>query len=144
MTRAKVEREVAAAVLAGTDPAVELLRNGLRTLAAVRHELRTALTAAFKRKGTRDYVWTKLPHGGKLLVHLRYGAHTSAGMPRPLVTVVRARSGKKAAAHGIDNAVGLLTDRLGSNVVAINSALLAIERARRQCYALAEESTRWL
>ena len=154
MTRAKVEREVAAAVLGGDQPVPKLLRAGLITVARVRERLHEALESAFERSGTRDYVWTALPRGGKLIVHLRAyqgGSHKRV----PLITLVRARSGKRDTAFGVEvdvnmraprpaGSVELLTERLGSDATAIVRSMLAIERARKQCYALAEEVTRWL
>lgn len=155
MTRAKVEREVAAAVLGGDQPVPQLLRAGLETLQQVRRLLAEPITAALERDGVRDYVWTGLPRGGKLLVHLRDRTR-SQGNRGPIVTIARARSGKREFACNLDTewrpgrakstvgAIDLLTERLGTDVSGIVLTMLAVERARKQCYALAEEATRWL
>lgn len=143
--KARVEREMAVAALSGSDEQIrELIEGGLRSFVGVRSTcysmMKSVLAVAHKR---RHYVATRLPYGANLKILLYAPSSTfPAGREVPIIEITL-RSGGTASTQDAMSASGMLTERIRGNPAAAVKVLLAIERARRQVLALAEEGTRW-
>lgn len=148
MARGRIKKAMALAVLGGHVPSERLILDGLNVLVETRKRLELAgLAAGLDRGDTRGYVRTQLSRKRKVHIHLdprveRRPTGTAKGPP-PLVTIVR-QSGRKEPYRAIGEAKNALTRMLRNNVDDTVRVVLAIERARRQCYHLSEEATRWL
>lgn len=138
-SKVKIERGMAVRTLADQTPAEDLIESGIRAFRGVRQECQgLGLGPAVKARGARSsYVATKLPFGAKLKLPLH------PGDPLGHLTL-RTGSVTSWEAHHYIYLVKELSRRVGSNVDAVVRLLEAIERARRQCFTLCEEATRWL
>lgn len=150
--RANLQREIAAAAIgggSGQEPVHALITRGLSVLRDARRLLRdaglsAALAALRDAKAGRAYVRVALPRGAHARLALQppdFGRIN--GGPRPLVTVYPAR-GNPRASFDVPQAALDLTRLCGTDVEAATRVLLGLERARRRCYELSEEGTRWL
>jgi hypothetical protein len=154
--RKNLEREIAAAALGGgqgTEPILALVTTGLDVLRGTRLTLRAAglkdgLGAVRSSKTGRDYVRVALPRGVTARFHLTPPEPTLingrvAGHMVPLLTILPVQ-GKPRLYFDVPPAAKELARRAGTDVEAASRILLGLERARRRCYELAEEATRWL
>ena len=154
--RKNLEREVVAATLSGgqgTEPILALVTKGLDVLRSTRRTLRDAglteaLSALRSAKAGRSYVRAALPRGAHARFHLtaRDPGRINGfafGLALALVTVHSAR-GATRTHHDVPPAAADLARLVGTDVEAATRILLGLERARRRCYELAEEATRWL
>lgn len=151
--RVNLQREVAAAALGGgrgTEPILVLVTKGFEVFRGVRNTLRDAgLKAgvwslrASKTKVGRDYVRVALPRGVTARLHLTPSPPLGTEHMVPLLTVIPVQ-GKPRLYFDVPTAATELARRAGTDVEAATRILLGLERARRRCYELAEEATRWL
>lgn len=150
--RKNLEREVVAATLSGgqgTEPILALVTKGLDVLRSTRRTLRDAglteaLSALRSAKAGRSYVRAALPRGAHARFHLTArDPGRINGFAFGLVTVHPAR-GATRTHHDVPPAAADLARLVGTDVEAATRILLGLERARRRCYELAEEATRWL
>lgn len=153
--KANLRREVAVAALGGgtgSEPVEALLRKGFGNYRDVRRSLDNcglsmAIRDMRKSKSGRDYVRVSLRRGATAHIHLAVRSYHSDGTmdhkQLPLVTVIPARGGERrhmdAAAAAKD-----LAERAGTDVEAALRIVLGIERARKRCYEICEEASRWL
>jgi hypothetical protein len=109
------------------------------------------LASANKR---RRYVAAGLPYGAKLALPLTYmvparrslradGTWSEQATTMAPVVELTLRTGRIERTHDVHTAALWIADRVKGNPDAAVRALMAIERARRQVFALAEEGTRW-
>jgi len=155
--RKNLEREIAAAALGGgtgAEPVLALVTKGLDVLRGTRLTLRAAglkdgLGAVRSSKTGRDYVRVALPRGVTARFHLTpteprlINGNVVAGHMVPLLTILPVQ-GKPRLYFDVPPAAKELSRRAGTDVEAATRILLGLERARRRCYELAEEATRWL
>jgi len=151
--KASLRREVAVAALSGgtgTEPVEALLRKGFGNYRDVRRNLGSCgLTAALSdlraNKAGRDYVRVALRRGATARIHLApVRPHTNGPIGHiPLVTIIPARGAERRHMDAASAAMEL-AERAGTDVEAALRIVLGIERARKRCYELCEEATRWL
>jgi len=155
--RANLQREIVAATLGGAGGGAAVLApitKGLGVFRDTRASLRDAgLLAGIAMRASktgREYVRVALPRGVMARLHLT-PSHSQGGvkpgrpehMLVPLLTVVPVQ-GEPRKFFDVRTAAADLARRAGTNVEAATRILLGIERARRRCYELSEEATRWL
>ena len=153
--KANLRREVAVAALSGgtgTEPVEALVRKGLANYRDVRLSLgKCGLVEAVrdlrKSKAGRDYVRVALRRGATAHIHLTlkstYPDGSVASNPAPLVTIHPARGASRRHMDAA-SAAKELAERAGTDIDAALRIVLGIERARKRCYELCEEATRWL
>jgi hypothetical protein len=145
----KIERELALHILAGKDePGRELITKGMEVFCGVRATLKNEVHAAlsFAGNGWRGYIQTELHTGARVRLFLD-ATSTPKGAQALLKTITK--SGKESTYGPIAagsklpiGAINELVKRSCGKSDSIDNILRAIERARLQCYRLAEESTR--
>lgn len=145
-SKVRLEREIVLSALsgaAGNAPVHDLIRKGLENFRRIRYENRLSISAALdalrKSKTGRDYVQIGLPRGATARLPLG----SELDRQSPLVIVLRSR-GSTVSIGDAGFAAAWLAQRVGTNVEAAMKLLLGIERARKRCYELCEEATRWL
>lgn len=153
--KANLQREMAAAALSGGtggEPIGQLIRKGLDNYRDVRLALgRCGLAEAVrdlrKAKAGRDYVRVALRRGVTVQIHLAPRGWYKDGSwdqkPMGLVTVLP-RVGLYRRYMDPAAASTELAARAGTDVEVALRIVLGIERARKRCYELCEEATRWL
>lgn len=153
--KANLRREVAAAALSGgtgSEPVEALLRKGFGKYRDVRRSLDNcglsqAVRDMRKSKAGRDYIRISLRRGAAAHIHLAlrswYADGTLDARQLPLVTVIPAR-GAEHRYMDAAAAAAELAARAGTDVEAALRIVLGIERARKRCYELCEEASRWL
>lgn len=147
--RVNLEREVAAAVLGGgkgTEPVLQLFTKGLRNFREVRSRLwngglREASGSLKEAHAGRLYVRAALRRGASVRIH--FVDRSPSGATALLLTIERP-NGAPVELFDVPPAASELTRRVGTDVAAAVRVVLAIERARKRCYELCEEATRWL
>jgi len=153
--KANLRREVAVAALSGgtgSEPVEALLRKGLGNYRDVRLSLgKCGLIEAVRdlrrSKAGRDYIRVALRRGATVHIHLAlksaYPDGTFDTKPTPLVTIHPARG---ASRRHMDAGLAAkeLAHRAGTDVDVALRIVLGIERARKRCYELCEEASRWL
>lgn len=146
MSRKKHLEEQLALEALGDDQAVErIYLAGLRTLASLRDSLDEAVHAALEKRNKRSYyVLCKLPGGVRLQFFLQHLAYTNEKfLQNPLVQRTTRRGGC-AQSTSPEICARILAETTKNDVRRAVKIVDALERARRQLFALAEESTRWL
>lgn len=153
--KANLRREVAAAALSGgtgSEPVEALLRKGFANYRDVRRALDNcglgqAVRDLRTSKSGRDYVRISLRRGATAHIHLAlrswYKDGTVASQQMPLVTIIPARGADRRHMDAA-SAAKELAERAGTDVEAALRIVLGIERARKRCYELCEEASRWL
>ena len=153
--KANLRREVAAAALGGgtgSEPVETLLRKGFANYRDVRRTLDNcglsqAIRDMRKSKSGRDYVRISLRRGATAHIHLAlrswYADGTMASQQLPLVTIIPVRGADRRHMDAA-SAAKELAERAGTDVEAALRIVLGIERARKRCYEICEEASRWL
>lgn len=153
--KANLRREVAAAALSGgtgIEPVEVLLRKGFANYRDVRRSLDNcglsqAIRDMRKSKSGRDYVRISLRRGATAHIHLAlrswYADGTVDQKQLPLVTIIPVRGAERRHMDAA-SAAKELAERAGTDVEAALRIVLGIERARKRCYELCEEASRWL
>lgn len=150
----RVEAEMAVAALSGDNATVvQMIEHGLRSFEGARRKLDTMTSAVLaSASARRRYVAAGLPYGAKLVLPLgdtesrqrmRSDGTTFSNSTRSALIKLTRRSGRAEQAFDVHQAALWLADRVKGNPDAAVRVLMAIERARRQMFALAEEGTRW-
>lgn len=153
--KASLRREVAVAALSGgtgTEPVEALLRKGLSNYRDARRSLDNcglslAIRDMRRSKSGRDYVRVSLRRGATAHIHLAlrssYADGTFDQKQQPLVTIIPAHGANRRHMDAA-SAAKELAERAGTDVEAALRIVLGIERARKRCYELCEEASRWL
>ena len=141
---------MALAALSGAPASVpELIHRALLAFVGVRNAC-DSMTRGLLAGGSarRAYVAARLPYGAKLRLPLgAYGLRTNrhGRKERHHAALVRItmRTGTTQETQDTKTAAQMLAARVEANPDAAVRILMAIERARKQVLALAEENTRW-
>jgi len=153
--KANLRREIAVAALSGgsgSEPVEALVLKGLSNYRDVRRSLGgcgliEAVRDLRKSKAGRDYVRVALRRGASAHVHLSprdwYQDGTIGNKAMPLVTIHPVR-GVSRRHMDATPAAKELAERAGADVEVALRIVLGIERARKRCYELCEEASRWL
>lgn len=153
--KASLRREVAVAALSGgtgSEPVEALLRKGFGNYRDVRRSLDScglsqAVRDMRKSRAGRDYIRISLRRGATAHIHLALRSWHADGTidsrQLPLVTIIPVRGAEHRYMDAAAAAAGLAV-RAGTDVEAALRIVLGIERARKRCYELCEEATRWL